>query len=107
MAFDPSKCADCGIDLPYYPECAGGRGFVSPLSDELPGSLKEAFVDGQRGIQGIERPVCMKCFVIAWEQKNGGVSPMREKAEFIHADLPRAEKFGLIGSKPVPPTEGA
>jgi hypothetical protein len=101
MAFDRDTCADCGKPIPYYPECIGGRGFVSPLSDELPGSIAEAFVDGQRGVMGIERPVCMLCYCTAWEKKNEGKCEMREKAEFIHADLARAEKFGLVGVKPL------
>lgn len=92
-----TNCRGCGIEIPSYPECQGGLGFVSPLSDEAPGSLKEAMVEGHRAFGSVEKQVCMSCYCDDFEKAYPGVEcHLREKADFIKADPDLARRLGLI-----------
>jgi hypothetical protein len=94
---DRHYCDRCKDPIPSYPECAGGVGFVSPMSDQLPGSATLAQVEGHKAIQGIPTNVCIHCYVDDFEQAYpGAVSPLREKADFIKEDPDRAKRLGLV-----------
>lgn len=96
-------CSDCDQSIPIYQVAPGGLGYVSPLSDELPHSVKEVMLLGEKAFQAIPRPVCMACYCIAWEKAYPDKGPchLREISDFIHADLERAYRFGLVLSAPI------
>lgn len=106
MATTPPRtdgfCSDCGQPLQHYSfNPGGGGGYVSPESDDLPGSIKEALVLGYRAIEAIPRIICGACYVLAWKRKYPGqVWPEQEKMDFVHADLDRAFRFQMLAAKP-------
>lgn len=95
-------CSDCEQRIPNYMVNPGGTGYVSPMSDALPFSIKEAMVEGFKGFEAIPRPVCMKCYCLAWDEAYPGVPcPFQEQSDFIHADLDRAFRLGLLMTTPI------
>jgi len=95
-------CSDCEQAIPLYLANPGGVGYVSPLSDVLPSSVKEVMLLGQKAFEAIPRPVCMACYCKAFEEAYPGEScPLQEQSDFIHEDLERAFRLGLILSTPI------
>src|SRR5260370_3589124 len=103
MASKPPRndgiCSDCERPIPAYLVNPGGVGYVSPLSDELPGSIKQAMLEGVKAWEAIARPVCMECYCKAWNEAYPNEKrpcPLQEQSDFIHEDLARAFRLGLI-----------
>lgn len=117
MTFKPPRsvnegiCSDCEQRIPLYLANPGGVGYISPLSDELPGSIKQAMLLGEKAFEAIPRPVCMACYCKAWDEAYPGIPcHLQEQSDFIHADLGRAYRLGLVLSAPIiiqPPIEEA
>ena len=95
-------CSDCEKPIPLYMVNPGGVGYVSPLSDQLPGSIKEAMLLGTKAWEAIPRQVCMACYCLAWnELYPDNPCPLQEQSDFIHADLDRAFRLGLVMTTPI------
>lgn len=95
-------CSDCEQPIPNYLANPGGVGYVSPLSDALPFSIQVAMLDGKKAYEAIPRPVCMACYCKAWDEAYpGNVCPLQEQSDFIHADLDRAYRLGLLMTTPI------
>lgn len=95
-------CSDCEQPIPNYLANPGGVGYVSPLSDQLPNSVAEVMLLGERAFMAIPRPVCMACYCKAFnEMYDGEPCPLQEQSDFIHADLARARRLGLLLSNPI------
>lgn len=60
-------CSDCKQPIPDYPDCHGGTGYVSPLSDDA----KITQSGGLRALEGLESPVCRPCYRVAFTKKYG------------------------------------
>lgn len=106
MAVKPPRedgiCSDCEQPIPAYLANPGGVGYVSPLSDQLPHSIKEAMLLGQKAWEAVPRPVCMACYCKAWDECYPNVHcPLQEQSDFIHADLDRAFRLGLLLTSPI------
>lgn len=107
MATTPPRtdgfCSDCGRPLQHYAfNPGGGGGYVSPESDDLPGSIKEVMLEGRKAYEAIPRIICGACYGKAFERKNpGNVWPEQEKIDLVYADLDRASRIGLLAGKPV------
>jgi len=90
-------CDRCDLVIPDYVECAGGKGFVSPMSDQLPGSAKLSEVMGYKGLEGVPTQVCIHCYCDDFKLAYPGAeSPLQEKADFIKEDPARAKRLGSV-----------
>jgi len=60
---DQNKCSDCGNDIPDYPECVQGTGFVSPES-----KVDAVQENGTTAVVARQKQVCKECYHAAFKR---------------------------------------